>query len=138
MASLAPFTLKGFYLLTWGTSLGTNVWHTISSYKQLSTLPKEAFGTLQQTLQPAYFATSSLLTSTLLLTHLYFHPVLLSSPLKAPHWYQIEEGRQALLIVAGMLPNVLNWLVVGPKIKALTYSRHRLERSEGKATQVSC
>jgi hypothetical protein len=26
---LAPFTMKGFYLLTWGTALGTNVWNTM-------------------------------------------------------------------------------------------------------------
>ena len=28
---LAPFTLKGFYLLTWGTALGTNVWNSAVS-----------------------------------------------------------------------------------------------------------
>lgn len=31
MGSLAPFTLKGFYLLTWGNALGSNVWNTIVS-----------------------------------------------------------------------------------------------------------
>lgn len=29
--SLAPFTLKGFYLLTWGNALGSNVWNTVVS-----------------------------------------------------------------------------------------------------------
>ena len=29
--ALAPFTLKGFYLLTWGTTLGANVWNTVVS-----------------------------------------------------------------------------------------------------------
>jgi len=28
---LAPFTVKGFYLLTWGTALGSNVWNTVVS-----------------------------------------------------------------------------------------------------------
>ncbi len=28
-SALAPFTIKGFYLLTWGTALGTNVWNTL-------------------------------------------------------------------------------------------------------------
>lgn len=27
--ALAPFTLKGFYLLTWGTALGSNVYKTL-------------------------------------------------------------------------------------------------------------
>jgi hypothetical protein len=30
-SALAPFTIKGFYLLTWGTALGANVWNTIVS-----------------------------------------------------------------------------------------------------------
>ena len=29
--ALAPFTLKGFYLLTWGTALGTNVWYAVEN-----------------------------------------------------------------------------------------------------------
>jgi hypothetical protein len=28
-SALAPFTVKGFYLLTWGTALGSNVWSTV-------------------------------------------------------------------------------------------------------------
>lgn len=28
-SALAPFTLKGFYLCTWGTAVGTNVWQTL-------------------------------------------------------------------------------------------------------------
>jgi hypothetical protein len=31
-SALAPFTLKGFYLLTWGTALGANVWNTLVSW----------------------------------------------------------------------------------------------------------
>jgi hypothetical protein len=30
-SALAPFTIKGFYLLTWGTTLGANVWNTVVS-----------------------------------------------------------------------------------------------------------
>lgn len=30
-SALAPFTVKGFYLLTWGTALGSNVWNTVVS-----------------------------------------------------------------------------------------------------------
>jgi hypothetical protein len=30
-SALAPFTVKGFYLLTWGTALGSNVWNTAVS-----------------------------------------------------------------------------------------------------------
>lgn len=29
--ALAPFTLKGFYLLTWGAALGTNLWQSLVS-----------------------------------------------------------------------------------------------------------
>jgi hypothetical protein len=29
--ALAPFTLKGFYLVTWGTALGANVFHSLVS-----------------------------------------------------------------------------------------------------------
>jgi hypothetical protein len=32
--ALAPFTLKGFYLVTWGTALGTNVFHTVVSREE--------------------------------------------------------------------------------------------------------
>jgi hypothetical protein len=28
-SALAPFTLKGFYLCTWGAAVGTNVWQTL-------------------------------------------------------------------------------------------------------------
>ena len=31
--ALAPFTLKGFYLLTWGSALGSNVWNIIVRYR---------------------------------------------------------------------------------------------------------
>ena len=27
--ALAPFTIKGFYLITWGTALGSNVWNMV-------------------------------------------------------------------------------------------------------------
>ena len=29
--ALKPFTVKGFYLLVWGTALGSNVWNTVVS-----------------------------------------------------------------------------------------------------------
>lgn len=40
-SALAPFTLKGFYLLTWGTALGTNVWNTLVSPLSLVPLRSE-------------------------------------------------------------------------------------------------
>ena len=130
--ALAPFTLKGFYLLTWGTALGTNVWHSISSFKAYSTLTHETFSHLTATTTPTYLATTSTLTGALLGTHLYFHPVLVSSPLRQPHWYQIEEGVQGLFILAALVPQVVNWLVVAPAATRVMYERHRLERTEGK------
>jgi hypothetical protein len=30
-SALAPFTLKGFYLITWGSAIGTNVWQSLVS-----------------------------------------------------------------------------------------------------------
>ncbi|AFR96000.1 hypothetical protein J008_03892 [Cryptococcus neoformans] len=130
--ALAPFTLKGFYLLTWGTALGSNVYKTLSSYRIFRALPRQTFGTLQSHLTPLYFSFSSITTSALLLTHLYFHPSLISSPRVEPHWLTSEEGRQGLLIVAGLVPQVLNWLVVGPLANSVVFERHRLERVEGK------
>ena len=35
--ALAPFTLKGFYLVTWGTAIGTNVWQSLVSHLLSST-----------------------------------------------------------------------------------------------------
>ncbi|RSH78927.1 uncharacterized protein EHS24_001850 [Apiotrichum porosum] len=109
--ALAPFTLKGFYLLTWGAALGTNLWQSLSSIEQLKSLSRDQFVSLQSKVAPAYFATSTALTGTLLLTHLYFHPSLLSSPLKSPHWYQLEEGVQAILIATAFVPQLINLLV---------------------------
>ncbi|KAL1406040.1 hypothetical protein Q8F55_007723 [Vanrija albida] len=131
--ALAPFTLKGFYLLTWGTALGTNVWQTVSSFKAFGTLDRKTFGQLQAQLQPLYFAASTALTGALLGAHLYFHPNLVGSVLKAPHWWQLEEGVQGLLILAGFVPQLANLLVVGPKAVQVSLERHRLEAAEGKA-----
>jgi len=131
-SALAPFTLKGFYLLTWGTALGTNVWNTLSSYRAYRSLPRQTFASLQSHLTPLYFSTTSILTSTLLLTHLYFHPGLISSPRVPPHWNSSEEGHQGLLILAGLVPQVINWLIVGPWTTEVMFERHRLERLEGK------
>ncbi|WVQ75451.1 hypothetical protein IAR50_005076 [Cryptococcus sp. DSM 104548] len=130
--ALAPFTLKGFYLLTWGTALGANVYKTLASYKTFRALPRQTFGTLQAQLTPTYFAFSSLTTSALLLTHLYFHPSLISSPRVPPHWLTSEEGQQGLFIIAGLVPQLLNWLVVGPLATSTVFDRHRQERVEGK------
>ncbi|WOO83485.1 uncharacterized protein LOC62_05G007006 [Vanrija pseudolonga] len=131
--ALAPFTLKGFYLLTWGTALGTNVWQTISAFKAFGTLERKTFGQLQAQLQPLYFATSSALTGALLAAHLYFHPNLVGSILKTPHWWQIEEGVQGLFIVASLVPQLANLLVVGPKAVKVSLERHQLEQTDGKA-----
>ena len=179
---LAPFTVKGFYLLTWGTALGANVWNTVvsvfiiwvhpdgymliaslpcfhfllppyyahgfrsiffvhnhplvppqqSGYRTYKSLPRQTFGTLQSRLQPLYFTFQTLTTATLLLTHLYFHPSLISSPLVEPHWATCEEGRQGLLIVAAFASSAVNWLIVGPWATSTMFERHRLERVEGK------
>ncbi|CAD6567664.1 MAG: hypothetical protein TREMPRED_003810 [Tremellales sp. Tagirdzhanova-0007] len=124
-SALAPFTMKAFYLLTWGTAIGSNVWSTIS-------LPRTTFGTLQGRLTPLYFSFQTLSTATLLLTHLWFHPALISSPLVEPHWATCEEGRQGLLILASVVPSLLNWVLVGPMATDVMLERHRLERLESK------
>ncbi|WWC64132.1 uncharacterized protein I303_106740 [Kwoniella dejecticola CBS 10117] len=131
-SALAPFSVKGFYLITWGTALGTNVWNTISGYRTFKTLPRQTFGTLQARLQPLYFTFSSLATSTLLFTHLWFHPGLISSPRVEPHWATSAEGQQGLLIVASLIPQLLNLLVVSPLASDIMFERHRQERVEGK------
>ncbi|ODN74633.1 hypothetical protein L202_06982 [Cryptococcus amylolentus CBS 6039] len=130
--ALAPFSLKGFYLLTWGTALGANVYKTLAAYKTYRVLPRQTFGTLQSQLTSTYFSFSSLTTSALLFTHLYFHPSLISSPRVPPHWLTSEEGRQGLFIIAGLVPQLLNWLVVGPLATSSTFERARLERVDGK------
>ncbi|ORY26255.1 hypothetical protein BCR39DRAFT_470544 [Naematelia encephala] len=131
-SALAPFTLKGFYLLTWGTALGSNVWNTLSGYRTYKTIPHQTFGQLQSKLTPLFFSFSTLTTSALLLTHLYFHPGLISSPTVPPHWATSEEGIQGLLILGGLVPNLLNWLVLGPATTKVMFERHRVERLEGK------
>ncbi|OCF31397.1 hypothetical protein I317_05955 [Kwoniella heveanensis CBS 569] len=131
-SALAPFTLKGFYLITWGTALGANVWNTISGFRTYKTLPRQTFGTLQSRLTPLYFTFSTLSTATLLLTHLYFHPGLISSPRVEPHWATSEAGHQGFLILAALIPQVLNLLVVGPWTSEVMFQRHRQERVESK------
>lgn len=159
-SALAPFTMKGFYLLTWGTAIGSNVWSTIvstrrrernhesqpflslltigifcryqSGYRTYQSLPRTTFGTLQGRLTPLYFSFQTLSTATLLLTHLWFHPALISSPLVEPHWATCEEGRQGLLILASVVPSLLNWVLVGPMATDVMLERHRLERLESK------
>lgn len=131
-SALAPFTMKGFYLLTWGTALGTNVWQTLAGFRTYKSLPRQTFGTLQSKLTPLYFSTSSLLTSTLLLTHLWFHPGLISSPRVPPHWATSEEGQQGLMILAALVPQLANLVYLGPKTTEVMLERHRLERLEGK------
>ncbi|CAK9786849.1 unnamed protein product [Cutaneotrichosporon oleaginosum] len=123
--ALAPFTLKGFYLLTWGTALGTNAWHLVSSHKAYTTLDRESFSHLQASMHPAYFGTSTLLSGALLATHLYFHPVLL----RRAAWWGLEEGVQGLLILGAFVPQLINWVAVGPRAIRLLYERHRAERS---------
>lgn len=105
---------------------------TQSGYKSYKSLPRQTFGTLQSRLQPLYFSFQTLTSATLLLTHLYFHPSLISSPLVEPHWMTCEEGRQGILIVAALASSALNWLVVGPMATSTMFERHRLERVEGK------
>jgi hypothetical protein len=79
----------------------------------------------------------------LLLTHLYFHPALISSssffgPL---NWRSSEEGRQGLLILGALVPQAVNWFYAGPKATEKMFARHRLEKMEGKSydeASVSC
>ncbi|WWC97864.1 hypothetical protein V866_004751 [Kwoniella sp. B9012] len=132
-SALAPFTVKGFYLITWGTALGTNVWNTVSGYRTYKTLPRQTFGTLQSRLQPLYFTFSSIATSTLLFTHYWFHPGLISSPRVPPHHNSdYPEGIQALLIIGSLIPQLLNLIVVSPLASDVMFERHRQERVEGK------
>jgi hypothetical protein len=95
-------------------------------------MPRTAFGTLQSNLVPFYLGFQTLTTSTLLLTHLYFHPDLISSPLVEPHWATCEEGRQGMLIVGSVIASVVNYLVVAPLTTKVMLDRHRQERLEGK------
>jgi len=103
-----------------------------SGVRTFQSLPRQTFGTLQARLTPFYFSTSTILTSTLLLTHLYFHPSLISAPTVKPHWHSSEEGRQGLLIVAGLVPQLLNLIWFGPQATKVMFERHRLEKMEGK------
>jgi hypothetical protein len=103
-----------------------------SGVRTFQSLPRQTFGTLQARLNPFYFSTSTILTSTLLLTHLYFHPSLISAPTVKPHWHSSEEGRQGLLIVAGLVPQLLNLIWFGPQATKVMFERHRLEKLEGK------
>jgi hypothetical protein len=103
-----------------------------SGVRTFQSLPRQTFGTLQARLTPFYFSTSTILTSTLLLTHLYFHPSLISAPTVKPHWHSSEEGRQGLLIVAGLVPQLLNLIWFGPQATKVMFERHRLEKLEGK------
>jgi hypothetical protein len=112
-----------------------------SGVRTFQSLPRQTFGTLQARLTPFYFSTSTILTSTLLLTHLYFHPSLISAPTVKPHWHSSEEGRQGLLIVAGLVPQLLNLIWFGPQATKVMFERHRLEKLEGKEyneANVSC
>ncbi|WWC91314.1 uncharacterized protein L201_006257 [Kwoniella dendrophila CBS 6074] len=131
-SALAPFSVKGFYLITWATALGTNVWNTLSGYRTYKTLPRQTFGTLQSRLQPLYFTFTSLATATLMLTHFYFHSDLISSPKVPPHFTSSPEGQQALLIIGSFVPQLLNLLVVSPLASNVMFERHRQERVEGK------
>jgi len=103
-----------------------------SGVRTFQSLPRQTFGTLQARLTPFYFSTSTILTSTLLLTHLYFHPSLISAPTVKPHWHSSEEGRQGLLILAGLVPQLLNLIWFGPQATKVMFERHRLEKLEGK------
>ena len=114
----------------WSCSLSPR--YAQSGVRTYKTLPRQTFGTLQSRLTPLYFSFQTLTTSTLLLTHLWFHPSLISSPLVEPHWATCDEGRQGLLILASMVPSLVNWLVVGPLTTDVMFERHRLERLEAK------
>jgi hypothetical protein len=103
-----------------------------AGYRTYKTLPRQTFGTLQSRLTPLYFSFTTLSTATLLLTHLWFHPSLISSPTVKPHWLTSEEGRQGLCILAALVPQAINWLFVGPKTTEVMFERHRLERLESK------
>ncbi len=76
-------------------------------------------------MHPAYFGTSTLLAGALLATHLYFHPVLL----RRAAWWGLEEGVQGLLILGAFVPQLVNWVAVGPRAIRLVYERHRAERT---------
>ncbi|EJT48361.1 hypothetical protein A1Q1_02644 [Trichosporon asahii var. asahii CBS 2479] len=128
MGSLAPFTLKGFYLLTWGNALGSNVWNTISGFKAYSSVPKETFSLLSSVQQPLYLQTQVTLTTLLLGTHLNFHRSLLHTH----KWWQHEEGVQALLVLGAWAPTLINALIVGPACARAAIDRAGLEKVEGK------
>ena len=101
-------------------------------YRTYKNLPRTTFGTLQAHLTPFYFTFQTLSTSTLLLTHLWFHPGLISSPTVPPHWATSEEGHQGLLILGGLVASIFNLVIVGPWTTEVMFERHRLERIEGK------
>ena len=98
-------------------------------------LTPQVFGTLQSRLTPTFYAIQTGLTSALLLTHLYFHPGLISSPRVPPHWVSSEEGHQGLFILGALVPSIINWAIVGPLSVSSMFEKHRLERVEGKSAK---
>lgn len=121
------------YLAFGGTSTSPSLSNIQSAVQAYTTLTRDAFAKLTNALQPIYFATSTVLTGTLLGLHLRFHPILVGSPTAAPHWYQTEEGVQAILITTAFLGNLLNWTVVGPNAAGVARERAILEKQTGKA-----
>ncbi|KAI0386092.1 hypothetical protein F5Y04DRAFT_243339 [Hypomontagnella monticulosa] len=126
------FTFAPYQVLTYGTLLGTQVFHTfVNSTAAFKTLERPQFAVLQRALFPVYFGLQTTAPVVLALTYP-GNNLVPSSLAGVLH----ESNRWGVLIPLGTMcaAGLLNWAYLLPETNKITALRREQEKKDGKAS----
>ncbi|KZW02107.1 hypothetical protein EXIGLDRAFT_760321 [Exidia glandulosa HHB12029] len=120
----------GVYILSYGWLFGQTIWVSfIGGVIAHRSLTRQQFAALQSKSFPAYFSSSTVLSSLMIALWSFSHPDVLSNLAKPG----LVDVLQVYVLAFVALVQGANYTYIGPVTNKIIADRQRLEREEGKA-----
>ncbi|KAM0820575.1 hypothetical protein AB5N19_06394 [Seiridium cardinale] len=136
MAGSLIFSLGPYHILSYGTLLGTQVFHTfINATASFKTLERPQFATLQRAIFPAYFGIQTILPVALALT--YPGSRIAASGIQGALLNEANRWDVAAPLATIFVTGLINWAYCLPVTNSITDKRRAqgmdsLEKKDGK------
>jgi len=123
-------SVNGIYFVAFSWLFGQTIWVSfIGGVIAHRTLTRSQFASLQAKSFPAYFLSSTVLSTLMFAIWTYTHPDLASNLTNLLH----KDVVQAVVLLLVIILQGANYLFIGPKTNAIVAARQRQERDEGKS-----
>ncbi|KAI0168259.1 hypothetical protein BJ166DRAFT_252596 [Pestalotiopsis sp. NC0098] len=125
------FTPGPYHILSYGTLLGTQVFHTfINATAAFKTLERPQFAVLQRALFPAYFGMQTILPVAMALT--YPGGLIATGGIKGALLDETNRWNVTVPLVTMFVTGLVNWVYCLPVTNSITAKRRAQEKKDGK------